>query len=145
MKHTSYFLILPRPELTARFHKNNDAGGRDLMEPVLWTGSESDAGSLWHAEMDMLTKMLFLDTILRERRLEAGFDKVFPDLLITTEYFDSLWTLQRVSVDMSIEFAIRDAIETDTINSLKNTGNERFDELLAFYLANPRFNPTFNK
>lgn len=136
MKHTSYFLITPKAELISRLQETSDSGLVDLMEPVMWSGAEHDKSRLQHSDVELLAKILFLDTLLRERNSEVGFKKAFVDLAITENYFNSLWTLQRTQLDMSIEIAIEDAVASGTIDSIGSTGNERVDELLAFYRAN---------
>lgn len=133
MKHTVYFLFSPRLELVSRLQALASGDTFDLLQPIMWSGSEFDKTSLQHADLDMLAKIFFLDTLHRERGSEIEFSKIFPNLRISVNYFDSLWSIRRVKLDMSIEIAIEDAIESGTINSIESTNNERIDELLSLY------------
>lgn len=135
MKHTVYFLISPKLELVARLQASAGGGFSDLMQPIIWSGSEFDKTSLEHADLDMLTKLFFLDTLKRERSSEIEFSKPFSDLHISSDYFDSLWNIQRIQLDMSIEIAIDDAIESGTIHAIERTNNERINDLLDLYRA----------
>lgn len=133
MKHTVYFLITPKPELVSRFQCLAGEDFCDLLQPIMWSGSEFDKTSLQHADLDVLVKIFFLDMLHRERRTEIEFLKVFPEMVVSADYFDSLWSIQRVQLDMSIEIAIEDAIESGTINSIESSNNEQIEKVLAYY------------
>lgn len=133
MRHTVYFLISSKPELVLRLQASANGNLSDLLQPIMWSGSEFDKTSLQHADLDLLVKIFFLDTLHRERGSDIEFSKVFPDFHVSANYFDSLWNIQRVQLDMSIEVAIEDAIESETVHSIDPTNNERIDELLSLY------------
>lgn len=133
MRHAVYFLISPRPELFLRLQALAGGDISDLLSPIIWSGSEFDKTSLQHEDLDLMAKIFFLDTLHRERVVEIEFSNAFPDFHVSVNYFDSLWNIQRVKLDMSIEVAIEDAIESGTIHSIGPTNNGRIDELLSFY------------
>lgn len=132
MKHTNYFLISPKTELISRLQERASPLA-DLAQPVMWSGAEYDKSRLEPASADLLIKLLFLDTLIRERSATVDFKGIFPDTKVSESYFNSLWTLQRVQLDMSMEISIEDAIASGTIKSIRNTGNEQVDKLLEFY------------
>jgi hypothetical protein len=135
MKHTSYFLITPKPELFDRLNRSGSAALSDLSKPVMWSGDEHGKSRLLHSDVELLVKMLFLDVLRRERGRDETFNAVFKGLATTGEYFDSLWSLVRVPIDMSVEDAIADAVDSGTVDSLAKAGNERVNEVLALHRA----------
>jgi hypothetical protein len=99
----------------------------------MWSGAEHDRGVLLHTDVELLTKLLFLDVLGRERQANKAFSFVFGDLSISAEYFDRLWIIERVRVDMSVEDAISDAIETGTVQTVIEHGNERIKKVIFAY------------
>jgi hypothetical protein len=136
MKHLSYFLIAPREVLTDRLKKLGAKGLADLSDAVIWSGYEHDKGLLSHSDVELLTKLLFLDALNRERKSDNAFLSVFDGLSISGEYFDFLWTIKRVRVDMSVEDAISDAIETGSVQAVGEHGNDRIRDVLLAYIGN---------
>lgn len=133
MKHTVYFLISPNSELVSRLRSLAGTDLSDLFQPIMWSGSEFDKTRLQHTDLDVLIKIFFLDTLLRERSSSNEFGKTFPEMTISASFFDAFWSLQRIQLDMSIEIAIEDSIESGTIHAIESTKNERVNELLDFY------------
>lgn len=130
MKHVGYFLITPRLPLVERLQKAHVHELSDLSHSVMWSGNEPDKGILQHSDMEELVKILFLDALHRERGEHELFSDLFPGLTPTVEYFDSLWTLARVMLDMSIEDAMEDARITGSLDAI-SSGNPRVDEFLT--------------
>lgn len=130
MKRTSYFLIIPRSTLVERLQEARVRDLSDLSRSVMWSGGEHDRSLLQHSDVEELVKVLFLDVLLRERGSHAEFANLFPMLVRTAEYFDVLWMLERVDLDMSIEDAIEDALITGSLGAL-SSGNARINEFLA--------------
>jgi len=130
MKHESHFLITPRPELVTRLGSMTGSPLEDLGEPVIWSGNEGGRGGFSPEEMETFVKVLFLDALRRERGDSEEFEHVLPALQTTRDFFDSLWSLRRVEIDMTVEVAIADAAATGTLDKIAPTGSERVDEWL---------------
>lgn len=125
MRHTSYFLIAPKSSLTQRLEHNHAPNLLDLNLPVVWSGEESDKSILSPNDYDSMVKILFLDVLNRERNHENGFDSAFYDYSLSEQYFDTLWTILRIPLDMSVEFAIKDSLASGTFDAVKTAGNSR--------------------
>lgn len=134
MKHIGHFIISPRSTLLDRLANLDPTDSLGLAPSVIWTADEYDRGSLLRTDVDLLTKLLFLDMLHRERSMEKQFPSIFPDFILKDSYFDSLWLLQRIRLDMSMEDAIDEAIEAKTLDSLLGRGNERIDEVIKLTL-----------
>ena len=133
MKATVYFLFLPKSQLISRIDSKNYLGLNEFLSPILWTGDLPSRHDLKIADQDSVLKILFLDTVRRERNDTNSFAEVFFDLNLTIEYFDSLWSLQRIETDMYVDFALDDAVNTKTINGFINTGSKAVDVWFAAY------------
>lgn len=131
MRYTTFFLISPRAVLVTRLEADNGVELPSLGQSVVWSGEESDKSKLTASDYESIVKLLFLDVLKRESESVGGFDLVFFDFALSESYFDSLWTLQRVPLDMSVEIALKDSLITDTIDEVKSTSNERVQEWLS--------------
>lgn len=127
MKHIGYFLISPKLDLVERLQKLDVRELSDLSHPVMWSGNEPDKGLLQHSDVEELVKILFLDSLRRERGPHELFNDLFPLLRPTIAYFDSLWTLNRIRLDMSIEDAVEDALLSGGLGA-SPSGNAKIDE-----------------
>ena|SRR6266851_4968885 len=133
MLHKGYFVISPKPALTARLKESGALQLSDLLQPVLWSADEPDKGLLLDSDTELLVKLLFLDTLRRERGHRDAFRVVFKNIATTEEYFDSFWSLDRTPLDMSAEDAIEDAIVGGSIDALMESSNDRIKEVLSIW------------
>lgn len=129
MKHIGHYLIKPRDGLVQRIQELGESGLSDVAEEIMWSGNEFDKGVLLPVDHELIVKLLFVDTIIREQSEEAGFDSIFNSLERSEECFDLNWSLTRVRVDMLVEDAIEDAFLSGSISKLKNT-NPRVEKFL---------------
>jgi hypothetical protein len=133
MKHKAYFLISPTQELVEKVRRSGSESLCDLAESTLWSNDESDRSVLLRSDVDALVKLLFVDMVKRERSGEVAFRFLFGDMPVTTDSFDSNWGLSRIPLDMTVEDALDDAVQSGSINSMLPSGNERLDEVLLEY------------
>lgn len=133
MKRERYFLIAPKAGLVARLTGSLATDLMDLAAPVMWTGDEYDRSYFSSTDMDELVKVLFLDTLRRERGTQKSFAAVFGDWSLSGTYFDAWWSFQRVDVDMSVDIAIRDAIATGSFGSVRGAVNPEIAEWMDEY------------
>jgi hypothetical protein len=101
-----------------------------FLSPVLWTADEYDKGTLSNRDLDKLVKILFLDVLFREYQEDDFFSKIFEKFTLTEEFFETQWKLNRISIEMSVEDAINDAIISKSIDSIFPTGNINIDQIL---------------
>lgn len=130
MRSVAYFLITPRPILIARLSTSEAAELADLRNPVLWSDIEYDKGLLLHSDFELLAKLLFLDTLRRERKSDEAFSAAFAELSISGDYFDSLWKFERILLE-TVEEAISLAIEADSFQEVLENSNDRIKEALS--------------
>lgn len=131
MKFTQHFLITPSVDLIDRLSKNSISEAFSIfLSPVLWTADEYDKGTLSHRDLDKLVKILFLDVLFREYQEDDFFSKIFEKFTLTEEFFETQWKLNRISIEMSVEDAINDAIISKSIDSIFPTGNISIDQIL---------------
>ena len=133
MKHERYFLITARRELIARLDSCAAADLMDLTEPVMWTGDEYDRSLFAHECTDELVKLLFLDTLRRERGTGRSFGKVFDQWSLSESYFNGWWLFGRVDIDMSVGIALTDALETGSIDALRLAASNDLAEWIDRY------------
>lgn len=133
MKHKIYFLISPKLWFVEKIREAGSESLSDLTKPVLWSGDESDRSALLHSDMDSLVKLIFVETLQRERSGGAAFWRVFENVRVATEFFDNYWSLVRIPLDMSVEDALEDSLQGGNFGSLLPTGNSRLDAVLAEY------------
>lgn len=127
----NYFLITPRPVLVDRLTTFGGEELADLRARVMWSDLEYDRGLLHRADFELLVKLLFLDTLKREREDGQAFSQVFPDLSINAGYFDSLWEFERFGIESTVNDAISDAIASGTLHSVMEHANDRLRQALA--------------
>lgn len=131
MKFTQHFLITPSVDLIDRLSKNSISEAFSIfLSPVLWTADEYDKGTLSNRDLDKLVKILFLDVLFREYQEDDFFSKIFEKFTLTEEFFETQWKLNRISIEMSVEDAINDAIISKSIDSIFPTGNINIDQIL---------------
>lgn len=131
MLSTNFFLITPKPALIDRLTRLGGDGLPDLRVPVMWSDVEYDRGLLQREDFELLLKLLFLDTLKRERGDDRAFSQVFGGLSISAEYFDSLWEFERVLIDSTVDDALADAVASGTMQSVLDHSNERIRRALA--------------
>jgi hypothetical protein len=130
MKHISHFLITPRKYLNDRFNDVADNSLSDLVDPVLWSDSEVDKGEMTTTDYEHLVKVLFVDTLVRERSSENGFSDIFGDLKVSESSFDLFWNLRRIDLDWSVDDALEDAMASGSISTI-DSSNPRVKAVLA--------------
>jgi len=131
MLSPNYFLITPKPVLADRLTKLGGEDLADLRAPVMWSDVEYDRGLLQSGDFELLVKLLFLDTLKRERGDDRAFTRVFSGLYISAEYFDSLWEFRRVLIDSTVDDAIADALASGSLQAVMEHSNERVRQALA--------------
>jgi hypothetical protein len=129
MKHTSHFLITPREYLGDKFNDVTDNSLSDLLDPILWSGSEVDKGELTTTDYEHLVKVLFVDTLVRERSPDNGFAEIFGTLEASEKSFDLFWNLKRVDLDWSVDDALEDAVVSGSISTI-HSNNPRVKAVL---------------
>ncbi|MCW8998241.1 MAG: hypothetical protein OQJ89_09320 [Kangiellaceae bacterium] len=134
MKHVGYYLIRPRDSLIQSIQDLSESGLSDVVDEVMWSGNEFDKGVLLPTDHELIVKLLFVDSVIREQSEEIGFDTVFNTLERSEESFDLNWSLTRIHVDMLVEEAVEDAVLSGSIPKLKNT-NPRVEEFLSKVLS----------
>jgi hypothetical protein len=74
-------------------------------------------------------KVLFLASLLRERRDDNGFQRAFGDIKVTPADFDSRWNVTRLMA-RDLEEELGDALEAGSIDVLKQSAGGRIATLL---------------
>ena len=134
MKHTGYFLITPRQGLVDLVNKLARGSLSDLTDPVMWSGSEFDRGILQPQDYELLVKLLFVDTLIREQSSKEEFGLVFKDITRSVESFDLFWVLKRIHLDMLADDALDDALVGGSISEIQPP-NSRIEAVLRQAVA----------
>lgn len=134
MKHTGYFLITPRQKLVDLINEFASNSLSDLTDPIIWSGSEFDRSILHSADYELLVKLLFIDTLIREQSSEVEFGLVFKDITRSVESFDLFWVLKRLHLDMLVNDALDDALVSGTISKIQPP-NPRIEAVLKEAVA----------
>ena len=135
MKHKTFFLVSPKPEFVEKVRRSGSESLSDLAESTLWSGDESDRSVLQRSDTEALVKLLFVDLVNRERSGDAAFKGVLENISMTTDFFDDHWSLSRIPLDMTVEDALEDSLQTGSIRSMLPSGSSRLDQVLVEYLA----------
>jgi hypothetical protein len=132
MRLTYYFLIAPSASLTQRLPQSSTRFLQDLATPVLWSGERYDRGP-GPNDLAVMVKLLFLDTLYRQRSTDEAFSNVFPNFNVAESYFDGHWTMSLFTANSTMEDAIDEAISEGTIQRLIDSASGEVKEELAAY------------
>lgn len=130
MLHPVSVLISPKPNLVSKIEAAKDADLNDMGEPSLWTAQEADRSSFRPSDREALVKLLFVDTLMRERSDAASFKQVFDGLSATIAGFDRFWTLLRFDFDTPAEDALEELLGYRDVDSMIPTGSDGLDDFL---------------
>lgn len=135
MYHTQFFLIVPSRDLVERIKGLGGDFFVDLAEPILWSAQQGDRGVLKRPDTADLVKVLFLETLSRQRSSLAEFRSIFHDLPLCVSSFDAYWTLTAVFFDAAAEDALDESLSEGTIDEMMPSGNAQVDLFLADFKA----------
>jgi hypothetical protein len=103
MIHDVFYIISPKPELLRSFGAVRKEVSDVLSLQNLWTGQLADKGIMTFTDAENLTKALFLLSITDMPEVSAAVGAASGgDIEISPEFFDRLWSIERLHEDGNI-------------------------------------------
>lgn len=124
MELSSYFLIHPRETLTSQFSQLDEDSKEIVGGRKLWSGNFQDKNILFPYDIEPLIKLLFVSELEEFSGLSEFFETIDDGLIVSVDFFDKYWTLERVHEDNDIQNAILDAFESGRASALYEAGSE---------------------
>lgn len=107
MIHDIYYMISPKPELLSSLEVLRDEISDILSSSKLWTGQLPDRGALTPVDTENLVKALFLlDIADMPEVLTAVSEASGGSFRVSTDFFDRLWSINRIHEDGNIKESI---------------------------------------
>lgn len=107
MIHDVYYMISPKSELLSSIGGSCDEMSSILSSSKLWTGQLPDRGALTPVDTENLVKALFLLDIADMPRVLAAVSAASGgNFHLSTDFFDRLWSINRIYEDGNIRESI---------------------------------------
>lgn len=139
IKVDDYYFILPKPELSIRWHSRIYPALKHFFSPMILRGKDVESFGLGQETLNGVVKLIYLDALKRDYHFEEKdtlFKEIYFDYEKTINYFDSLWLLYVGEVYDTVNELIDDALVFKTLFDIKNTGNDSVDLWFKRYIEN---------
>lgn len=130
MLYTQYWLITPKTLLAERAAVLASEDRDFILGPVLWSAKIGGRRLGPASDFTLREKIIFLCELITMVR-EGPLARVFPDIVPTEAYFDSLWNIQQVDNVRASEDFLGDAVRNGTLIDIPRTGNQAVDDMLS--------------
>lgn len=107
MEFSGFYLIKPRPALTAKFAAHYASPIEAALRPQLWSNREGGKTNWTAADQMLKVKLVFLTSLWNMLEGSTAKREFFAEqTALSEQFFDQWWEIERYEVEEEVEIAL---------------------------------------